>query len=161
MTDYEIQGSTRRCATTGRELKPGERVFSVLLAEGGKFIRKDYAVESWHGPPHGAFSFWEGRLHNESGPRRPPVDDDLLLECFQRLDGELLPEKLNFRFVVALLLVRRRRMRLEDSRKDGNQQVLVVRCLKTGARHQVVDPGLADDEIESVQDEVFRTLGWE
>ena len=62
MTEYQIQPNTRRCAVSGRELKPGERYFSVLLDEAGKFVRKDYGAEAWQGPPADAFSFWAGRV---------------------------------------------------------------------------------------------------
>jgi hypothetical protein len=161
VTDYQIQSSTRRCAVTGRELQPGERYYSVLLEEGGSFVRKDYSREAWTGPPPGAFSFWQGRLPTGTAPRRPPIDDDLLVECFTRLEGELEPNRLSFRFVLALLLIRRKRFRLEDTRKLGGQEVLAVRCTRSGTRHEVLDPGLSDGELESVQEDVFRVLGWE
>ncbi len=160
MTDYQIQASTRRCAATGQELRPGERYYSVLIDDGLTLTRKDYSVTAWRGPPEGAFSFWQGRLPAGSSSRRPSIDDDLLLDCFTRLEGELEPGKRNFRFVLGLLLVRRKRMRLEDTRKEGGQEVLILRDSRTGARHQVVDPGLPDDELEAVQDEVFGLLGW-
>ena len=34
-------------------------------------------------------------------------------------------------------------------------------CARTGARHEVADPGLTDDELDSVQQDVFQALGWE
>ena len=160
MIDYQIQPSTRRCSVTGRELKPGERYYSVLLDEGGKFVRRDYAREAWEGPPEGALGFWQARA--SAGPaRRPPVDDDLLLDCFGRLEGEEEPGRVRFRYVLALLLMRRRRLRFEEARREGGQEVLQLRCTRTGARHRVVNPGLSDEEMEAVQDEVFAALGWE
>ena len=62
MTEYQIEANTRRCTASGRELKPGERFFSVLLDQGGKFQRKDYGSEAWQGPPEGTFSFWTGKI---------------------------------------------------------------------------------------------------
>jgi hypothetical protein len=159
MTDYQIQNSTRRCAITGRELKPGERYYSVLLDEGSTFTRKDYSLEAWQGPPEGAFSFWQGRLPTGSAPRRLVIDDELLMECFHRLEGELEPNKVSFRFVLALLLMRRRRLKLEETRQEDGQEVLMLRCPRTGARHEVVDPDLGEEELEGVQDDVFRAIG--
>jgi len=160
MIDYQIQPSTRRCSVTGRELKAGERYYSVLLDEGGQFVRRDYSREAWRGPPEGAFSFWQARV--SAGPaRRPPVDDDLLLDCFGRLEGEAEPGRVRFRYVLALLLMRRRRLKFEEARREGGREVLQLRCTRTGARHQVVNPGLSDEEMEAVQDDVFQALGWE
>ncbi len=157
MTDYQIQPSTRRCAASGREIQPGERFYSVLVDEGGAFVRRDYSESNWSGPPEGAFSFWKTRLGFDRKPRRPPIDDELLVECFRRLDRESEPKQIAFRFVLALLLVRRKRLRLEDSSRD----LLQLRCPRTGERFQAIDPGIPDDELESVQEEVFRVLGWE
>ncbi len=80
MTDYQIQQNTRRCTISGRELKPGERFFSVLLLEGGTFVRNDYAADAWQGPPEGAFSFWAGRVPTGEQPKRLRIDDDLLVD---------------------------------------------------------------------------------
>jgi hypothetical protein len=156
MTDYGIQASTRRCAVTGRELQVGERYYSVLIDDGGTLTRKDYSQKAWQGPPEGAFSFWQGRLPAGTAPRRPPIDDDTLLDFFVRLEDDQEPARLSIRYVLALLLVRRKRLRLEDS----GQEVLTLRDARTGTRHRVIDPGLPDDELEAVQDEVFQLLGW-
>jgi hypothetical protein len=161
MLDYQIQPNTRRCSTTGRELQPGERYFSVLLDEDGKFVRRDYSAEAWQGPPPGAFSFWVGRIPTEETKKRPPIDDDLLLDCFTRLDGETDPRRVNFRFVLALLLMRRKRLKLEGSAAEGGDEVLTMRCTRSGASHRVVNPQLTDEQIAEVQEEVFQALGWD
>jgi hypothetical protein len=161
MTDYQIQPNTRRCSISDRELKPGERYFSVLLDEAGKFVRKDYAADAWPGPPLGAFSFWQGRIPTAEMRLQPPVDDDLLMDCFLRLDGQTEPARVGFRYVLALLLMRRRRLKWEEERREGGREVLRLRCARTGARHEVVNPGLSDGDLSAVQDDVFEALGWE
>jgi hypothetical protein len=161
MIDYQIQPSTRRCSVTGRELRPGERYYSVLLEEGGQFVRKDYSIEAWTGAPAEAFSFWMGRLPTPQGRRRPAIDDEMLMDCFQRLEGQPEPGRVRFRYVVALLLMRRRRLKFDESRREDGREVLILRCARTGARHPVVNPGLAEEELATVQDDVFGALGWE
>jgi hypothetical protein len=161
MTDYQIQPNTRRCTLSGRELQAGEKYWSVLLDEGGKFIRKDYGAEAWQGPPPGAFSFWVGRVPPPQGKRRPPIDDDLLMDCFQRLEGQNEPGRVNFRYVLALLLMRRRRFKFEEAHQQDGQEVLDLRCTRTGVHCQVVNPGLTEEEMTSVQEDVFQALGWE
>jgi hypothetical protein len=161
MLDYQIQPSTRRCCVTGRELTVGEKVYSVLLDEAGKFVRKDFSAEAWQGPPANAFSFWVGRVRAADKKRPPPIDDDLLLDCFGRLDGQIETEKVNFRFVLALLLMRRRRFKFEEARTEDGQEVLYLRCSQTGARQRVVNPNLSEEETASVQQDVFQALGWD
>ena len=52
--DYHVKRVSRNCATTGRELTPGEVCHSVLLEQDGQFVRLDYSEEGWSGPPPNA-----------------------------------------------------------------------------------------------------------
>jgi len=160
MTDYQIQPNTRHCVVSGRELRPGEKFYSVLLQDGGKFVRHDYAAQAWHGPPDGAFSFWCGCVPAADQNRKLRIDDDLLADCFQRLEGQADAAQVNFRYVVALLLMRRRRFKFEEAHVAGGHEEMVLRCARTGARYRVVNPCLTDEEMATVQDDVFQALGW-
>jgi hypothetical protein len=157
MTAYQIQTLTRRCCVSGRALQPGEKYHSALLDEAGQLVRRDYAPESWSGPPPGAVGFWAGRVPTAGAVKRPAINDDLLADCFTHLDGATDPDRLNFRYVVALLLMRRKRFRFEETAGD----VMVLRDARTGARHTVADPHLSAAAMADVQDEVFRVLGWD
>jgi len=161
MTEYQIQANTRRCAATGRELRPGETVYTVLLDQAGKFIRQDYALDAWKGPPEGAFSFWKGKVPQETETRRLRIDDDLLLDCLHRLEGQTEPDRVQFRYIVALLLLRRKRLKFEDARVEGDMEILRLRCPRTRRQYEVVNPRLSDEEMAAVQEEVFRVLGWQ
>ncbi len=158
----EIPSSIRVCAATGRELIPGERVYGVLFEEAGKFVRKDYAADAWCGPLPGAVAFWAGRIPTAKTARKPTFNDSLLLDCFDHLDGATEPNRLQFRYVVALLLMRRKKLKFEDAqRKPDGADVLILRDGRTNQRLEVVDPRLTEEQIDAVQDEVFRVLGWE
>jgi hypothetical protein len=161
MTEYQIQPNARRCSASGRELRPGEPFFSVLTEEEGKFVRRDYAADAWQGPPADAFSFWAGKIPPDDARRRPVIDDELLLDCFGRLEGQTEPGRVKFRYVVGLLLMRRRKLRLEETAREDGVEVLQLRCPRTGTRYRMVDPALTDEETSAVQDEVFQALGWE
>jgi hypothetical protein len=158
--DYQIQPNSRRCAVTGRELQPGERFFSVLLDEDRQFVRRDYSQEAWQGAPPGAVSFWTGHVLAATDKQKPRFDDELLEDCFQRLEGQSEPGRVNFRYVVALLLMRRRRFRFETTVMEDGIEKMMLRCMRTGSKYEVVNPRLSDDEMAQVQDEVFNVLGW-
>lgn len=162
MTEYDIQGPARTCAATGRELKPGDRFFAALREADGRLVRTDTAAEAWAGPPEGVVAYWAGKVPAATDkPRKPVVNDEVLLDAFDRLAATADPDGLNFRYVAALLLMRRKRFKFEDARKRGDADTLVVRDAKTGRRHEVADPQMTDPEMDAVRDEVFRVLGWE
>ena len=161
MAEYDIQGPTRVCAATGRELKPGERFHGVLFEEAGRLVRKDYSDEGWADPPEGHVAYWVGRIPTDDKPRKPVVNDELLLDCFDRLKESRDADGLNFRYVAALLLMRKKKFKFEDAARDeAGRDVLLVRDARSGILHHVVDPKLSDDQIAAVQAEVFRVLGW-
>src|SRR5438132_11925526 len=140
MTEYQIQANTRRCATTGRELQPGGRFYSVLFDQGGQFLRQDYSGDGWPGTPEGAFSFWTGTVPPLDSPRRPRFDDDLLLDCFHRLEGQTEPDRINFRYVLALLLMRRKRLNFEEANVAADLETLWLRRPGTGTTPKALNP---------------------
>ena len=158
--DYQIQPNSRRCAVTGKDLQPGERYFSALLEQDHQLVRKDYSTEAWQGPPAGTVSFWTGHVPTGTEKLKPRFDDDLLEDCFQRLDGQDEPSRVNFRYVLALLLMRRRRFRYETSVVEDGVEKMVLRCQRTQTKHEVINPRLSDDTMTQVQQEVFSVLGW-
>src|SRR5262249_53291381 len=113
MIDYQIQPNTRRCSLSQRELQPGDKVYSVLVVEEGRFVRNDYSAEAWQGPPPGAFGFWLGTVAAPENKRKLPINDEVLADFFLQLEGQAEPAKVNIRYVLALLLMRRRRLRFE------------------------------------------------
>lgn len=161
MADYEIQGLTRVCAATGRALIPGDRFHAVLTERDGKLVRTDYGDGAWPGAAPDAIAHWTGRVPSDDKPRKPIVNDDVLTGCFERLKDSTDADGLNFRYVAALLLMRRKRLRFEDVMHDGDREIMILKDVKGGAVHQVSDPRLSEEQIAAVQTELFRVLGWE
>jgi hypothetical protein len=159
VTDYQIQANARRCAATGRELLPGEKYYTALFDDSGRFVRRDFCEDAWPGPPEGSFGFWSGRIPPAREPDRPTIDDDQLMDFFLQLEHQTEPARVKLRYVVALLLVRRKRLQLEIGQSDSH--VLTLRCKRDRRIHDVVNPGLAEEDIAAVQQDVLQALGWE
>lgn len=162
VAEFDIQGPTRVCAATGKALAAGDRYVAVLTDRDGSFVRTDYAADAFPGPPEGVVAYWAGTIPAADSTKKPRVNDALLVDCFDHLSGVTDPSRVNFRYVVALLLMRRRRLKFEDHRRlDDGSEVMVLRDVRTGERHEVADPRLTEDQIAAVQTEVFQLLGWE
>jgi hypothetical protein len=158
MTEYAIQPFSLRCSQTGRELKPGEAYYSVLSESPEGFVRKDYCAEAWAGPPDGAIGFWRSVVSQRTKERRTVIDASVLMDCFVRLDGVDDPYKRNFRFILALLLLRRKALKLVGSLRDNGVDVLVLRTPAGSDEHRVINPDLSEEQLAAMQSEVERML---
>jgi hypothetical protein len=160
MTEFDIAAPARTCHVTGRELRPGDDMVSVLIDDAGKFVRNDYAAEAWTEPPANAVAWWRSRIPASTKPKKPTFNEDVLLDLFRHLSEAVDSPRVNFRYVVTLLLMRRKRLKFEDLKKVNGQDVMIVRDARTGTRYETIDPRLTEDSIADVQNEVFAALGW-
>ena len=62
MSDYQIQPNSRHVRRPAVNSRPVRRYSASSWTEGGKLVRRDFAADSWQGPPAEAFSFWAGRV---------------------------------------------------------------------------------------------------
>ncbi len=155
--DYNVKRSTRHCAETGRELVPGEEFYSVLIAAGAELQRRDYCVEAWQGPPEGVIGWWKSQVPPPNAKRVTWAPNDVMLQFFEELDDQ--PDKQDMRYVLALLLVRRRVMRLDESEQDETGgEVLVLYCPRRDATYRV--PSVVPDpsRIGTIQEELAQLL---
>jgi len=111
---YDIAGSSRRCAKTGKVLNAGDRHMVVLLELDDKLVREDICLEAWGEPPAGAFAWWQTKVPEGDDLKKFVIDDNLVYDCFTRLEDENEPQKVNFRYVLALWLLRKRKLKFEE-----------------------------------------------
>ncbi len=127
MLDYDVQRCTRRCAATDRELKPGEACYSALVPRGSAVVRLDFAADAWPGPPEKSLGWWRSRVPDGGKERVAWAPNEVMLDYFAYLADR--PDKADVRYVLALLLVRRRVIRLESTlMDDAGGETLVVFC---------------------------------
>lgn len=155
MLDFEVQRCTRRCAATDREFKPGEVVFSALVPRGAEVVRQDFAADAWQGPPEKAIGWWKGRVPDGVQPKQSWAPNDVMLDYFQRLADQ--PEKADACYVLALLLIRRRVLKLEEGTTDTGDELSVF-CARNEKVYRI--PAVLPDEtrVQQIQAELRAAL---
>lgn len=155
--NIEVQRCTRHCAETGRRLEDGEEFYSALVSKGAELERLDYSVAAWSGPSEGMIAWWKSRIPTPEARRARLAPNEVLLEVFQDLQSR--PEQADKCYVMALLLARRRIVRLEETEQssDGGSQ-LVLYCPRDERTYHV--PVLSPDEarIGEIQRELEQLL---
>ena len=155
--DYEIQRCTRHCSVTERDLAPGEYFYSALVSDGAEMERLDYSIDAWSGPPQNAVGWWKSRMPVANEKRMRWAPNDVMLEFFGQLEQQ--PDKQDMRYVLALLLVRRRVMRLEERELGENgAEILVLYCPRRETTYRVPESAPEDSRIDEIQEELARLL---
>lgn len=155
--DYELQRFTRHCAKTGRLINEGEEFYSVLLAQGASMVRQDFAIEAWTAPPEGAIGWWKSRVPEAGTPRAKLPPGEVLLDLLHDLEAR--PEHVEMRYVLALLLLRKRILRLADKGTNrSDDEILELLAPRTAARYRVQVLPLDEQRISSLQEELSQLL---
>jgi hypothetical protein len=157
MVDYEIQRCTRRCTATDRELAVGETCYSVLVPEGGAVVRRDYSREAWTGPPDNAIGWWQTTVVDPNAGRPQWAPGDVMLNYFERLLEN--PAATDVRYVLALLLVRRRVLRVEGSEtNETGQNVLQLYCTRNETQYRVTEVMPTAERASEIQQQLAERL---
>ena len=155
--DYEVQRCTRHCHGSGRELAPGEEFYSVLVAEGAELQRYDYAADAWPGPPEGTIGWWKSNMPDRSAGKKHWAPNDVMLQFFEQLEARA--DKQDMRYVLALLLVRRRVMRQEETEEDEQgREIMVLYCPRREATYRIPAVVPQESRVAEIQEELAELL---
>ena len=155
---WQVEAPTGRCTATGRTFEEDEEFYTVLFENGESFRRADYSVQAWQGPPPGAYCHFKTRLPVKEKRRRLLVADEVLTGFFRRLVGETEPARVQFRFVLALILMRKRLLRYEGSAVQDGVEVWRMTVKGETSSQPVVNPRLTTEQIEGVSKQLSAIL---
>jgi len=160
VVDWRVDRSGGTCVKTGRPFKPGETFHVVLFEDGEGFRREDYCDEAWDKMPEGAFCTFLSHMPVDQKPKKKRllVDDDVLIDFFVRLKNEQESVRQQFRFVLALILMRKRLLKYDETINDGELEVWRMRLMRDKTEHTVINPKLTDDQIETVSRQLGSVL---
>ena len=153
--DYDLRQVSRICAGTGEPLSGGELCWSVLVEGNGKLIRQDYSAKAWTGPPEGAIGYWQCLVPADTAAVQKKIDVDSLFDYFVQLCESPNPVEQNYQYVLALLLLRKRRLNLEETIEIDDQPVM--RLVGSGGEgpFEVVERELTDAQVLELQSQLF------
>ena len=162
----EIPRCTKFCAATGQEIAPGQTVFSVLLEEEGNYKRIDYSHDGWKNRPKNSgtaenltLGWWKHQLPISTDKKAKLAPNEILLSLFEQLAEQ--PDKQDLRYVLALLLIRRRVFRLESEEKATDGQPLdkmTIYHSKTDTTYEIFVAVAEQERMEQLQNELAHLI---
>ena len=154
---YPLGTLAKTCAGSGQPLAPGAECVTALVLSGGEIRRQDFLHSAWDLPPEGTIAHWPSRVPEQTGPRI--VGPEELFAQFEQLDDEAVPATERTRYVLALSLLKAKRLELvsaTESQKDGGGdeaehfRVLTLLGSRSEGPFEVRDFELPEEEIAAI-----------
>jgi hypothetical protein len=158
MDEWEIDKPLGQCYGTGRKIGYGEEYFGALVETEEGLQRRDFCTDYWEKEKPDVFCYWRTKLPRPGEKKQRFVDDDVLAVFFERLANETEQEKVNFRFVLALVLMRRRRLKYDSSELEGDKEIWRLRITGDKKIVEVINPHLDDEQIEQLSSQMGQIL---
>jgi hypothetical protein len=158
MEEWEIKKPLGQCSGTGKVIAAGEEYFAALVETPEGLARQDFCEEYWQQNRPQVYCYWKSKLVPAQQKKKLFVDDDMLMAFFERLAGENQQEKVNFRFVLMLILMRKRLLKYDSSSIDGGREIWRLRITGTDTIVDVLNPHLSEEQIEQLSSQVGEIL---
>ncbi|MEY5026517.1 MAG: hypothetical protein RLZZ244_2045 [Verrucomicrobiota bacterium] len=160
--EWTIQSRGDCCAASGEPFVDGQFFFTLLFEEGPSFRREDLSVAAFKNRPEDAPKpayFWRSKY--ELPPPKPPeaLGKQTAEELLRRFMAEASPQHANVRYILALMLERKRVLKEVETRRAHGEVTRIYEHSKSGEVFVIPDPQLRLDQIAEVQLEVGDLLG--
>ncbi len=158
MAQWQINKPLGICAGSDEVIEPETEYFATLVDEGEGLIRRDYSCDYWYQNKPQVFCYWKSKMPKQEQKRNLFVDNDMLVSFFDRLENETDQDKLNFRFVLMLILMRKRILKYESSKTVNGNELWVLKVAGREHRAEVVNPQLTEEQIEQLSSQLGQIL---
>jgi hypothetical protein len=152
--NYKFGGRAKVCGVCEGTFDPGDRIVSAVHPEGEGFARRDVHEGCFKGKEE-AFSFWYSTLP-ESSEQQQKLDLNLARDFLAKLIREADERRAGLVYTLTLLLSRKRRVKILETKRDRGAEVLSV--LMPGDEedetHTVPVPILDAAEVDRIQAEI-------
>lgn len=163
--EWKINKGGATCSCCRKAFDAEQRYYSALIQGAESLDRTDFCESCFQDKrPDNVFYFWRtvqaGPDSDDAKRQKPRLDVDYIVDFFKRLEGDDNPQRVAFRYILALMLSRKKLLVLEGKKQNAaGQDVHLFREKRGGQSHPVVEPSLSEEEIGTVSEELGVLLG--
>lgn len=157
-TEWNLPRHAPVCGICAREFAVGAPFRVFLSLRDGAFVRED-VCDACDAPSHaGVVGWW--RTHRKAPPERKThaFDREAIYAFFSRLEDDSQTDRRQFRFVLALLLWRKKVLKLADTTVSSDGEVWNYTAVHDGKVYAVVRPQLDEQQMESLSEQLESLL---
>lgn len=158
MVEWDINKPIGVCSGTGRKIEYGDEYFGALVETAEGLQRRDFCAEYWETDKPEVFCYWKTKLPNPEQKKQIFVDDQMLMSFFERLENETEQEKVDFRFVLTLILMRKRLLKYDGTKTEDDKEVWQLKVTGDKQIVEVINPHLDEEQIEQLSSQIGQIL---
>lgn len=164
MNDWHIQSRAHACQSCSHAFHDRELYHTLLFTEKHDLLRLDICGKCRDNEyadardRKGYISHWQG--HYEPPPSAPPeaIQKDTAETLLRKLVEQRDDRYLAASYILAVMLERKRILRVKEQLKQGGHRIFIYEQPKTGDMFTIPDPDLQLDQLEQVQRQVADLL---
>ncbi|MBI5397773.1 MAG: hypothetical protein HZA91_20940 [Verrucomicrobia bacterium] len=158
-----LQPRSPLCNGCQKAFADKEDYHTILSLSQQGYARQDVCEECWAkgGDPakrSGALSYWQGTYQIPAPPKAEALKKEDAESLLRKFIDSKDPGHSNVRYILAVMLERKRTLKQRDIIEREGEKVLVYEHMRTGETFLIPDPRLRLDQLESVQAEVVALL---
>ena len=159
---YEVARPLGKCHVTGETIQPGEKFMAALRETPLGFDRVDVSMPAWpQFERTDIVAFWQATMPAQEQKKKLFVDDEVLCDLFERLKDTTEPPKLNFRFVLGLILMRKKMLIYDTSRTEDGKDIWEMRFKGREDKLDLLNPKLDESQMAEVSQQLGQILNEE
>jgi len=158
MAEWEINKPIGQCSGTGKTIEYGQEYYGALVQTAEGLQRCDFCEDFWLSEKPQVFCFWKTKLPDPEEKKQIFIDDNMLMAFFERLQNETDQEKINFRFVLALILMRKRFFKYDETKFEDENEIWRLRVVGDKSFVEVINPHLDEEQIEQLSSQLGEIL---
>jgi hypothetical protein len=164
MMDWKIQARSHACTACSRPFVDKEVYHTVLYDERADFQRCDLCPVCWERAysdgardRKGFVSYWQG-TYEAPAPQAEAIKKENAETLLRKLAELNDPRNAAAAFILAVMLERKRVLKVKDQVQRESGRVFVYEQPSTGDVFTIADPNLRLDQLDQVQREVAALL---
>ncbi len=164
MNEWNIQSRAHGCEACGRGFADKEAYHTLLFDEKQEFRRLDVCSGCWQTTyseggreRKGFISYWHG-VYDVLKPDPEPIQKDTAESLLRKLIELNDPRHLPAGYILAVMLERKRLLKVKEQFVREGQRIFIYEQPKTGDLFTIVDPALQLNQLEQVQRDVAELL---
>ena len=165
MNEWNIQSRAHACQACTQPFADQQHYHTLLLDQGALLCRTDICEPCWQKQSAettrdqaGFISHWQGVYEAPAAQPVEAIQKDTAETILRKLIEQNDPSHAPAAFILAVMLERKRILKVKEQFKREGQRVFVYEHPKTGDIFTIADPNLHLNQLEAVQQDVAHLL---